>query len=457
MKVHGVRALIHIATILKFALLTAGLPNLTTAADPPSVQKNHHIVRGYAQSMNRTTDGSRSYDLTNLPKTILEDGIENWVVDRFAGNNTAGPIFYQGPAREVGSLQNPFWSLEGADGTIYLVIVLQGAVVPKIMKVDTEGTLRLFMDDKGLLEGRLEECQAGWPVWNPKEKALYLVGRHCLRKVVEKPDGTKWVEVVAGVPSPTPGLRVKREPRDGPAKQAVFTDEPRYGVVCNSTGTFYWLEDTDVTKGLRKIENGRVSTVPLHFKEQGEFLGVLYEGGMLSLGENHDTLYISSIYDNKAIFRCDLKSGELVRVCGIREQSDAYQRKGKEADGPALTHAAFNGSAYGLYDPSYHAIWLWGQDHIRVRWLRLDGDGWVRTVFGTPRAATKRQFDKYKDTNALGVPGEQFRLGRDAIIKIAGIDSHGGVYLIMHHHEGSGFWRAYHKSWRADGKQKVTP
>ena len=56
------------------------------------------------------------------------------------------------------------------------------------------------MEKEGRIEGLMEECQAGRPIWNPKEKTLYLTGPNCLRKVVGKPDGTRWVEVVAGVP-----------------------------------------------------------------------------------------------------------------------------------------------------------------------------------------------------------------------------------------------------------------
>jgi hypothetical protein len=458
LKVHAVRTLLKVVPILKLEVLASGFLILAVAADPLIPRENQQIVAGDALSLNNPRTDSLSSDLANLPKVIFEDGIENWAVDRFAGNNTAGPIFYQGPALEAGSLQNPDWCLEGGDGTIYLVTAVKGAVVPRLMKVDPEGNLRLFMDNRGLIEGRVEECQAGWPVWNSKEKAIYLVGRHCLRKVEEKPNGTKWVEVVAGVPSPIPcGFRDKREPRDGPATKAIFTHVPRHGVVCNSEGTFYWLEGTDVKRALRKIQNGTVSTVPLHFKDQGEFIGLLYEGGMLSLGENDDTLYINSMYSNNGVFRCDLKTGVLTRVVGIKKGLDTFNRAGVEADGPAMTHAGFNGSVYELYDPFYNAIWLTAQDSVRVRWLRLDGDGWVRTVFGSRRVETRRHFDKYKDTNIKGVPGEQFSLGGDSVIRFAGIDSQGGVYIKIHHHEGSGFWRAYNKNWADHLKKEVKP
>jgi hypothetical protein len=396
----------------------------------------------------------KSYDLDNLPSVIFDDSIEDWVVDRFAGNNTAGPIWYQGPARESGWLTRPDWCVEGKDGTMYLVITHQGVVVPKLMKVTSDGMLRLFMENHGLMEGRIEECQAGWPVWNPREKALYLASRCCLRKVVEKPDGSKWVEVAAGVPTPirlTFSDARKRKPKDGPAKEAVFVSiTPRYEVVCNSKGTFYWLESGNPAQGLRKIENGTVSTVPLKFKNpvhKGKGIGRLYEGMFLSLGEDDDTLYITSIYGpNKGLFKCDLKTGELIHFCGIIKD-DKYQRgKLKFADGPALTHAVTAyGGAYHYYHPFYNAVWLWGNDTSYFRWLRLDGDGWVRTVIGKRRPGVKYTFNKYRDTNALGIPGEQFSMhaNHGKIVRIAGVDSKGGVYIKIYLAENSGFWRAY--------------
>ena len=40
----------------------------------------------------------------NMPTLIADESAADWLVDRFAGNSTAGPVFMQGPAREVGGL-----------------------------------------------------------------------------------------------------------------------------------------------------------------------------------------------------------------------------------------------------------------------------------------------------------------------------------------------------------------
>jgi hypothetical protein len=106
------------------------------------------------------------------------------------------------------------------------------------------------------------------------------------------------VEVVAGVPNKAPPKKGK--PQDGPAKEATFESFCR-GVVCNSQGTFFWLESIPYSGRLRRIENGIVSTVPLKRPDNPSnyFLNFAMGGnscGLLSLGENDDTLYISDYY-----------------------------------------------------------------------------------------------------------------------------------------------------------------
>lgn len=376
----------------------------------------------------------------DLPIVIFDDSIGDWVVDRFAGNNTAGSRFYQGPAREVGGLQRPGGCVEAGDGTVYLTCGLAGATVKKLLKVTPDGVLRLVMEENGAIEGPIEFCQAGAPIWNPKEKELYLTGPNCLRKVVEKPDGSRRVEVVAGIPG-------KAGHHDGPAKEATFQTRSR-GVVCNCRGTFFWLEE----KGLRRIEKGTVSSVSLKFMEGPKGFGFAMAGGLLSLGENDDTLYITDFYGSpdrhsKRILKCDLKTGELTRVCGVNTRKEKMYRPkekwryGKESDGPALTHVGGNSGMKGRYDPFYNALWVGGPDHLRFRWLRLDGDGWVRTVFGARRPGTKPQPFGLKELNAVGIPGEQFRF---YLCGVAGVDSKGGVF-ISQWADQSGVWRAYNK------------
>ena len=87
------------------------------------------------------------------------------------------------------------------NGTIYLTTKMLGADVPRLLKVTPDGMLRVVMEPDGLIEGLMQECQAGDPIWNPKENTLYLTGPNCLRRVVTHPDGSRWVEVVAGIPN----------------------------------------------------------------------------------------------------------------------------------------------------------------------------------------------------------------------------------------------------------------
>jgi len=386
----------------------------------------------------------------DIPLIVREETAGDWVVERFAGNNTAGSWLYQGPAREVGGLQCPNWCVEGGDGTIYLVCGLRTSEVNSLMQVTPDGTLRLVMQTRGLIEGPMGDCQAGYPIWNPKEKALYVTGPNCLRKIVEKPDGSRWVEVVVGIPN-------KAGNQDGPAKKAMFNNWPqKRGVVCNSRGVFFWIEGVRGPHGgsLRRIENGMVSTVPLKFKlnDPEDRFNWPMGRGMLSLGENDDTLYINSYWVPRGVFRCDLKTGELTRICGVRRREDKYKRRDHAADGPALTHADARGAMKSLYDPFHNAIWVWGPDEGRFRWLRLDGDGWVRTVFAARRPETKVQFNRFKYSNVLGVPGEQIGWAH-----CCGVDSKGGVYVQAGNKDISGFWRAHNKNWPARDKKEVKP
>ncbi len=391
-------------------------------------------------------------DMDNLPGIVFDDSIGDWVVDRFAGNDKAGPLLYQGPAREIGGLATPKEVLATPDGTVYIVCGGTGLGVAwaELMKVAPDGMARLMMAADGLIEGPLEECQAGRPLWNPKEKALYLTGPNCLRKVIEKPDGSRWVEVVAGIPNKPPApppYGKPYTPQDGPAREATFQSLYR-GVVCNSRGTFFWLED----QALRRIEDGTVSSVPLKLQEEIRSFYFAMGGtntGLLSLGEDDDTLYISDYYGRNGycVYRCDVKTGELTRVCGVRHKdrktwppslAERHKRLIGETDGPALTHASGNSGLWGNYDPFHRAIWIGCPDALRCRWLKLDGDGWVRTVLGALRPETKRQ---PIDDNGLGIPGEQFMAHYP---RVAGFDAQGGVYL-AHWGNPTGIWRAYLK------------
>ena len=54
-----------------------------------------------------------------IPREVLDPSAPDWVLDRLAGNSTAGPQFFQGPAREVGGLHKPYVA-PAPDGTVYL-------------------------------------------------------------------------------------------------------------------------------------------------------------------------------------------------------------------------------------------------------------------------------------------------------------------------------------------------
>jgi len=367
-------------------------------------------------------------DLNNLPTVTPDESAQDWVVDRFAGNSTTGPIFYQGPAREVGGLGGAGVT-ELPDGTIYV------SCATGLTELSRDGVLRLFMSDDGLVEGPFEQCRAGRLIWNDKEKALYLTGPRCLRKVVEKPDGTRWVEVFAGIPTEEPG---KNGPRNGPVKTATFPLNHR-GIVCNSRGVFYVLANWH---GLRKIENGEVAPVGLKFIDGPEGFDLNMSGG-LALGEDDVTLYVADHW-NWVARRIDLKTGEVRNVAFMARKGNTMpnvrrERIGQNADGPALTHASHNSGLGGVsYDRFHKALWFNGDDETRFRWIK---DGWVKSVIGCDNKARGSSSTGHWPFEEMGTPGPQASI---AWCSVRGFDSKGGVYIggggLPH-----GVWRAYNK------------
>ena len=100
-------------------------------------------------------------DLANLPGVIRDESVNDWVVDRFVGNSTAGNRFYQGPALEVGGLQRAGGVVEAGDGTFYVTSAISGSRAPRLMQITPDGVLRVFMEKRGLIEGPIGECRSG--------------------------------------------------------------------------------------------------------------------------------------------------------------------------------------------------------------------------------------------------------------------------------------------------------
>ena len=365
-----------------------------------------------------------------LPKIIYEEGAADWLVDRFAGNSTAGPEFFQGPAGEIGGLGR-CGACPTPDGKVYIPFA-QG-----IAEVDAEGTLRLVVADADVLDRTTGQvCSGAGLAYNPKDKRLYVAGRNCLRRLVERPDGPARVELVAG----TPG---KEGFDDGPAAAATFTRID--GIVVNSRGTIFVL---DANERIRRLENGTLSTLNARVRGGKHVDGPLAEagfgliglGGNLCGGEDDDTLYLSDHW-NFCVRRIDLKNQQVTTVAGLPkpaawrdgEPTPGQKRFNANCDGPAMTHASFNsGCAYVCWDPVHKALWCGGPDENRCRWLR---SGWLRTVVGG-------NADQYKwPRDGLGVPADRVFLGWNAVVAV---DGQGRAYMSCSG-EPNGLWRAYNK------------
>lgn len=373
----------------------------------------------------------------SYPMTLPDESAGDWVVDRFAGSSSAGPEFFQGPARQVGGLGRPYSVAPAPDGTVYI------AVGAGVVEVSPDGTLRLVIGGGGSqVEGPPDQVVGGGLAWNPKEKMLYLSGSNCIRRLVVKPDGSRVVEVVAGTPRKA-GLE------DGPAKTATFTT---VGNLCiNSRGAIYFLDGRTYGECIRKLEDGQVTTITKSGRGGSRVDGPLAQakfnliglGGNISLGEEDDVLYMADHW-NYAARRIDVKNGQVTTVAGMPKptwRKEGYpagsieKRFNSNADGPAMTWGSFNsGCGYCCFDPVHKALWVGGPDESRFRWLKdfWGQEGMVKTVIGAKGG------DKW-NKDGLGTPAEGVKLVWNSV---CAVDAQGRAYLAASS-DPNGVWRAY--------------
>lgn len=373
----------------------------------------------------------------DVPLIVPDESAADWVVDRFAGNSTAGGAFYQGPAAEAGGIGRPAVAV-APDGTVYLATGGMSWLKDTIVRVSPDGMMRLLagggssLADGSAAKARIAvDYRGGGLAWSKRDSSLYFVHPTvpAVRRLYQKDE--QWlVATAAGDPH-------KAGRADGPAHDALFA-EPR-SLAVTSAGTIYLLDGNSL---LRKIDEGRVSTVakfvggpeivdgPL---EKATF-SITNMSGQIALGETDDVLYVADHW-HFCVRRIDLKAGQVTTVAGMRrppEGDPRAKRYNANSDGPALNLASFNsGCAYLCYDPVHKALWLGGPDESRMRWLR---DGWVKTVTGAKPGPWT--------ADAAGTPADkpQFTWGN-----VAAVDPQGRVYITT---PGGGVWRAYRKNAR---------
>lgn len=363
------------------------------------------------------------------PEIIPDPSAGEWVVDRFAGNSTAGPLLLQGPAREAGGLGR-CGACPLPDGRV-LVPFAEG-----IAEVGTDGVLRLVAEGKFIF-ATTGQVTAHVMAWNPADRRVYVAGPNCVRRLVERADGPWTTEPVAG----TPG---KAGAADGPAGQATFGRIDN--IVINSRGTIFVLDDN---QRLRRIENGQVTTLNAAMRSGGKKqdgplatarFALIGLGGNLCLGEDDDTLYLSDHW-NFCVRRIDLKAMTVSTVAGMEKPGSQRTAEGRRynrnSDGPALTAASFNsGCAYVCWDAAHQALWCGGPDENRFRWLN---GRHLLTVLGQNE---KKTWPK----DGGGIPGPDFRLSWNAVVAT---DAAGAVYL-SGSGEPNGLWRATNKADRKE-------
>jgi len=375
----------------------------------------------------------------DVPLIVVDETAGDWVVDRFAGNSTAGWAFTQGPAVECGGIGRPAVAL-APDGTVYLATGGMSWCKDVIVRVSVDGTLRLLagggssLADGPAAAARIAvEWRGGGLAWSRKDASLYFVHPSvpAVRRLYSR-DKEWFTEAVAGDPE-------KAGNRDGPVRSARF-GEPR-SLVVTSGGTIYLLDGNTL---LRKIEDGRVSTIAT-FRGGKEIVdgpldkatfSLTNMSGQIAAGEDDDVLYVADHW-HFAARRIDLKTMAVTTVASSENRDDPKAGKlGRpaHADGPALTHATFNsGVAYVCYDPVHKALWVGGPDEHRMRWIR---DGWVKTVTGHEPGTWP--------ADGRGTPAgkPRFTWGN-----VAAVDSQGRTYITT---PDGGVWRAY-------DRKEITP
>ena len=372
----------------------------------------------------------------NVPGIVLDESAESWLIDRFVGNSTAGPDYFQGPARETGGCEKPAVAA-APDGSVYVALDTNKWLKDKIFRVLPDGTMRLVAGGgASLADGPGSRARIAVPnkgtgmMWSRADDCLYFAHPTipALRRLYRK-DGQWLVETVAGNPE-------EAGHADGPGKTARF-EQPRSLAVA-STGTVYML---DGTRNIRKIEKGQVSTLAKFVANPRRQDGPLAQAtfyitgmsGQICIGENDDVLYVGDHW-NFAARRIDLKK-KMVTTVALSDtrpkHSGTRPKQAGGSDGPAMTHmTSVSGICYVYWDPLRKALWLGGPDEIRFRWLK---DGWVKTVL---RNGGRGKWPK----DSLGVPAKDMGLHH---VHVESIDDKGGVYIVGTMCGGA--WRAYQK------------
>ncbi|MFO8013825.1 MAG: hypothetical protein R6X20_11040 [Phycisphaerae bacterium] len=366
----------------------------------------------------------------DVPGMVLDPSAPRWVIDRFAGNSTAGPSFLQGPARQAGGLGKP--AVEPApDGSVFLGAGMEKWRKDKIVRVSPAGTLRLVagggwnLGDGPAREARIAvNHRGGGLVHNRADGTVYFVHPTvpAVRRLLRR-DGEWYVETAAGDPT-------EAGHADGPCAEARF-DAPR-SLAITSAGTVYVLDGTHV---LRKIADGRVTTLARFRGSQKIVDGPLDEAtlavtnmsGQIALGENDHTLYVADHW-HFAVRKIDLEKRTISTVVLSENRPGHKGTRPRHADGPALTDASFiSGIAFVCWDPVHRALWVGGPDENRLRWLR---DGRVWTVLPTRR----RRWPE----DALGVdPADAFFCW----VHVRAVDRGGQAYIVASS-SPTGVWRA---------------
>ncbi len=344
-------------------------------------------------------------------KEILVDDIGDWTVEWFCGNpRNSG--FTQGPRFEGASGGKIVFDKAG-NGYVGCGTYIQ--LVPKT------GPVRILAGTPGI------KGSTDGPPWKAAfsgirdiamspEDALYVCDGvdFTVKKLVRKGDGLWHTETIAGVPG-------QRGHRDGPARQALFS-EPFESIAVDNAGVVYVLAGD----WLKKIEQGVVTTLnagtgrndgPL---AKAGFRRAMGGGQALAYDGGH-CLYVADRW-NQAVRKVDLQKNEVSTVAGALpgapwggpHDGKAFEARFHPGGGPCQIYA---NQRYGFL------LVKAADEGGRIRWV---ADGWVKTFTPTRGNATVGPL-----AQVTGSP--------------CGVDSEGNVYLT-----GAGGIRIARKKGEAD-------
>ncbi len=324
---------------------------------------------------------------------IWTDDADDWVMEPFIGNNTAG-TFLQGPAAEAGfgaGEERVYTMAFDDEGNAY------AAAEGFVARADKAGSLRYLAGIPGVFgfrDGPAERALFSGirGLARGPQGQLYVLdrGNFCIRQL-SRADGRWTVKTVAGTPGKSGGA-------DGAALEASFGDP--CNLAANSKGELFTFDRNHI----RKIAGGRVET--LKMKPGVKPFNLIM--GAYCCFDDKDFLYVADRW-NFTVRKVDVASGDVTDLVGTTGMKQQPTRDG------LVGQAGFHDSpGYVIFDPLRQCFYTNGVDESFFRRCK---DGVIKTLGGGP--PNKWWFGPAKGAAMAGA-------------NIVAVDKQGDLYHVDH-------------------------